>query len=192
MAVHLGRAGVDVAGEVCNLDEVIELVGDERHKRMTQLVRRPVPTQAGSLAELAKIPADVLEQEWRSVTRAEDESVEVIEAEKLHLLAMADQRGDKQRVEADPSSRPGGLRMSLTDVSLSNLVGALGDLDRRVVAVDVDERPPEPSELSRTEPAHQPGKPHRGVRVLRDGLERDAADLIDSQCLRCLGGRASG
>jgi hypothetical protein len=38
VAVALGRAGVDVAGEVGDLHQVVELVGDEGDEGVAQLV----------------------------------------------------------------------------------------------------------------------------------------------------------
>ena len=42
VAVALGGAGVDVAGEVGDLHEIVELIGDEGDERMAELVGGPL------------------------------------------------------------------------------------------------------------------------------------------------------
>ena len=54
VAVTLRGSGVDVTGEIGHLHEVIELIGDQRHERMTQLVGRPVRTETRALAQLSE------------------------------------------------------------------------------------------------------------------------------------------
>jgi hypothetical protein len=110
-----GRAGVDVAGEVGDLDQVIELVGHERHERVPELVRRPVPAETRPLAELTKVPAEVLEQKRRPVPGTEDEPLDVIETQELmssrwRTRAATSRGGDRCVVETWPSSAGLGLR----------------------------------------------------------------------------------
>ena len=105
---------------------------------------------------------------------------------------MAVQSGDEEGVQADPALGPLRLGFRLSHVLLADLLGALGDLDRRLVAVDIDVGPAQPGQFAGPEPAHEPGQPHGRVAVLGDRLEQIRRAWSIVSALRSLAGRASG
>jgi hypothetical protein len=64
---------------------------------------------------------------------------------------------------------------------MTDLVDALSDVDARLVAVDVNVRPPQPRQLTRPQPAHQAPHPQRRTRILRD--TQQPADLLGGERL---------
>src|SRR5207249_1735108 len=104
VAVTLGRAGVDVAGEVGDLDQVVELVGNQGDERMAELVGGPVVAQTRAGAEQTEGPTEVRHRHRRAVAGAEGEALGVVEAEEALLLTVALEGGDEERVEADAAA----------------------------------------------------------------------------------------
>ena len=73
VAVAPGWSCVHVAGEVGHLDQVIELVGDEGEEGVAELVGRPVPAEAGLLAQGLEAAAEARQGDRRGVAGAEHE-----------------------------------------------------------------------------------------------------------------------
>ncbi len=71
----------------------------------------------------------------------------------------------------------------MADVLVLDLEDALGDGQARLVGVDVDEGPPQASELARAQAAHEPGQPHRWARVLGDALGDQLLGLLEGEAL---------
>ena len=97
MAIALGRAGVDVTGEVGHLHQVVELVGDEGDERVAEVVGRPVLAQAGPGNRGGGGPAQVRHRHRGAGAGAEDEGLGVVLAEQSLLVAMALEGGDEER-----------------------------------------------------------------------------------------------
>jgi hypothetical protein len=126
---------------VGDLHQVIELIGHQRHERVTKLVCRPVGAQTGPLAQAPEVATHVSQQERRAVAGAEHEALRVVEPQHLHVLAVTLQGRHQKRVQADPPPGPLRLGAGLAHVLLADLLRPLGHLDHRLVAVDIDERP---------------------------------------------------
>jgi hypothetical protein len=75
----------------------------------------------------------------------------------------------------------------LAHVLLTDLLGPLGDLNGRLVSIDVDERPAQTGQLARTKSTEEPRQPHRRISVIRNGIEEDPSSLLDREGLALLG-----
>src|SRR3546814_20842302 len=101
--IALGGARVDVTCKVRDLDEIVELIGNQRHERMPQLIGGPLRPQPGSGAELLEGTPQVGDGHGGAATSSADEALVAVEAEQLRLIAMPPQRLYEKGMQSNPS-----------------------------------------------------------------------------------------